>query len=121
MSTESKTTKSAIVAGVIGITAEMIAEAKAKHGEDKVRILSLPLDDANTEYKDVLAVVPSRRTIGMYQRYADSDPYKAQEILVKACLLSHKDEVIADDGLFFGALNLIAKLIPVREGIIKNC
>lgn len=121
MSTESKTTKSAIVAGAIGITAEMIAEAKAKHGEDKVRILSLPLDDDNTEYKEVLAVVPKRQVIGMYQRFADSDPNKAQEILVKNCLLSHKEEVLADDGLFFAALALIAKLIPVREGSIKNC
>lgn len=105
----------------VGITAEMIAEAKVKHGEDKVRILSLPLDDANTEYKEVLAVVPKRQVIGMYQRFADSDPNKAQEILVKNCLLSHKEEVLADDGLFFTALALIAKLIPVREGSIKNC
>lgn len=118
MEKETKTTK-VIVA--VGITAEMIAEAKAKHGEDKVKILSLPLDDSNIEYKDVLAVVPKRQVIGMYQRFADSDPYKAQEILVKNCLLSHKEEVLADDGLFFTALALIAKLIPVREGFVKNC
>lgn len=104
-----------------GITAEMIAEAKKKHGEDKVKILAIPVDDDATAYKEVLAIVPTRRIIGMYQRFQDSDPAKAQEILVKNCLLSHKDEILADDGLFFGALTLLAKLIPVREGIIKNC
>lgn len=104
-----------------GITGAMIADAKTKHGEDKVRILSIPVDDDATAYKDVLAIVPTRRIIGMFQRYQDSDPVKAQEILVKNCLLSSKDEIMADDGLFFGALTTLAKLIPVREGIIKNC
>lgn len=104
-----------------GITAQMITDAKEKHGADRVRILSIPLDDAGTAFKDVLAIVPTRRIIGMYQRFQDSDPLKAQEILVKNCLQSHKDEVMADDGLFFGALATLAKLIPVREGIIKNC
>lgn len=104
-----------------GITEAMISDAKTKHGANKVRILSIPVDDDATAYKDVLAIIPTRRIIGMYQRFQDSDPLKAQEILVKNCLLSHKDEIMADDGLFFGALNLLAKLIPVREGIIKNC
>jgi hypothetical protein len=34
--------------------------------------------------------------------------------------MSHKEEVMADDGLFYGALSGIAELIPVRKAIIKN-
>ena len=102
------------------ITPAMIADAKAKHGTDKVRLIDIPVDDEASGYKTVLAVVPSRTVIGQYQRFADSDPKKAQEILVKACLLSSKDEILADDGLFFGALSGIAELIPVRKAIVKN-
>ena len=104
-----------------GITQAMIDDAKAKHGADKVKFIDLPLDDDNTAYKTVLAIVPTRTVVGQYRRYADSEPKKADEILVKACLLSHKDEVLADDGLFFGALTGVAELIPVRKGIVKNC
>ncbi len=104
-----------------GISEAMVTEAKSKHGIDKVRLIDLPLDeDGSSGYKTVLACVPSRTVVGQYRRYADTDPKKADEILVKACLLSHKDEVLADDGLFYGALSGIAELIPVRKAIVKN-
>lgn len=103
-----------------GITAEMIEAAKAKHGEGKVKFIDIINDESN-ETKTVLAVVPSRTVIGQYKRYESVDPKKAEEILVKACLLSHKDEVLADDALFFGALSGIAELIPVRRSVVKNC
>lgn len=104
-----------------GITAEMIAGAKTKHGDGNVKLLDLPLNDESTEFKTVLACVPSRAVLGQYRRFEDTDPKKADEILVKNCLLSHKDEVLADDGLFYGALTGIADLIPVRKAIVKNC
>ena len=102
------------------ITPAMVAEAKAKHGNDKVRLIELPLDDDSTGFLTVLACVPSRTVVGQFRRWADTDPKKADEILVKACLLSHKDEVLADNGLFYGALSGIAELIPVRKAIVKN-
>ncbi len=104
-----------------GITAEMIANAKAKYGENKVKLIDLPVDDDCTAYKTVLATVPTRSIIGQYMRYDSTDPKKAQEILVKNCLLSHKTEVLNDDGLFYGVFGSLAELIPVRKGIIKNC
>lgn len=104
-----------------GITAEMITDAKKKHGDNNVKYLDLPLNDEGTEFKTVLAAVPNRAVLGQYRRFADTDPKKADEILVKNCLLSHKDEVLADDGLFYGALTGIADLIPVRKAIVKNC
>ena len=104
-----------------GITAEMIANAKAKYGADKVKLIDLPVDDDATSYITVLAIVPSRTLVGQYMKFETSAPTKAQEILVKNCLLSHKAEVLADDGLFYGAFGSLAELIPVRKGVIKNC
>ena len=98
----------------------MVADAKAKHGSDNVRLIGLPIDDEASGYKTVLAVVPSRTVVAHYRRWAETDPKKADEIIVKACLMSHKEEVMADDGLFYGALSGIAELIPVRKAIIKN-
>ena len=104
-----------------GITPAMVADAKAKHGSDKIKLIELPLgEDESNGYKTVLACVPSRTVVGQYRRWAETDPKKADEIIVKACLLSHKDEVLADDGLFYGALSGIAELIPVRKAIVKN-
>lgn len=103
-----------------GITEAMVETAKAKHGNDKVRLIDLLDEDGSAVSKTVLAVVPSRVVVGQYRRWAETDPKKADEIIVKACLLSHKDEVLADDGLFYGALAGIAELIPVRKAIVKN-
>jgi hypothetical protein len=103
-----------------GITQEMINQAKAKHGTDKIKYIDIPVDDEMSDYKTVLACVPSRTVMGQFRRWADTDPKKADEILVKACLLSHKEEVMADDGLFYGALTGVSELIPIRKSIVKN-
>ncbi|MDR1459154.1 MAG: hypothetical protein LBI60_02960 [Bacteroidales bacterium] len=104
-----------------GVSKEMIEQAKLKYGQDKVKFLELPKDDEGTEFLTVLATVPTRTVIGQFTRFMESDPKKAQEILVKYCLLSHKDVVLADDGLFYGAVSTLADLIPIRKGIVKNC
>ncbi|MDL2314767.1 hypothetical protein LJC16_00730 [Bacteroidales bacterium OttesenSCG-928-C19] len=104
-----------------GITQAMIDAAKVKYGNDKVKFIDIPTNDEGTDYKTVLATVPSRNIVGQYRRFADTDPKRADEILVKNCLLSHKEEVLADDGLFYGAMGGIAELIPVRKAIVKNC
>lgn len=103
-----------------GITQQMIDDACRKHGKDKLRFLTLPKDDDGNSFLTVLAVVPDRALVGQFRRWADTEPKKADEILVKNGLLSHKDEVIADDGLFYGALDGLANLIPVRKAIVKN-
>jgi hypothetical protein len=104
-----------------GITQAMIDDAKAKYGADKVKMVDILKENSDEVEKTVLAVVPSRNIIGQFRRYSDTDPRKADEILVKNCLLSHKDEVLADDGLFYGALSGIAELIPIRKAVVKNC
>lgn len=97
------------------ISKEVIESFKAKHG-DKLRVLELPKDDDYEAYLDVLAVVPNRSVVGQFQRYKNQDPKKAQEILVKQCVLTHKEEILADDGLYYAAISALAELIPIREG-----
>lgn len=100
-----------------GITQDMINSAKAK-GLD-VKLAEVPIDDEGNT-RDFLVCVPSRTVLGQFRRYMDSDPKKADDILVKACLLSHKEEVLANDDLFSGVMSTISELIVIRKGIIKN-
>ena len=104
-----------------GITQSMIDQAKAKYGKDKVKFVEILKENSDEVEKTVLVAVPSRNIVSMFTQHVDSNMKKAQEILVKNCLLSHKDEVLANDGLFLGAVTGIVELIPIRRAVIKNC
>lgn len=105
----------------ITISPEAITAAKEKYGEDKVKVADLPLDDNNEQFLPVLMTVPTRKTLGEFEKWSASQPDKAKEILLNACLLTSKDEVKSDDALFLTAVNAIADLIPIRKAIVKNC
>lgn len=103
-----------------GITQEMVDEAKKKHGSKKVAIGYLPMDDEGENTLAVLLKVPDRDALSEFEKWSDRNPKKSKEILVNACLLSHKDQVKADDELFLTCVNAIADLIPVRKAIVKK-
>lgn len=100
---------------VIPVAAETRQKLLDLH-KDKLKSLLLPLDDEGEKELEVLAIVPDRSIIGQHQRFIMTDPTKAQEILVKNCLKTSKEEVLADDGLFYAAYGLIVDLIPIRQG-----
>lgn len=103
-----------------GITQEMVNEAKAKYGEKKIALGTLPMDDEGENFLHVLLKVPDRNTLSEFEKWSEKNPKKSKEILVNSCLLSHKDEVKADDELFLTCVNAIADLIPVRKAIVKK-
>jgi hypothetical protein len=103
-----------------GVTPEMVAAWKERYGENRVKIASLPLDDDGTEWTDVIVRVPDRKTQGEFEKWVDKNPDKAKEIMINACVLTGRDMVKADDGLFGGAFDALVKLMPVRSSIIKN-
>jgi hypothetical protein len=104
-----------------GITPELVKSMKERYGDDKIKIASLPKDEDSTEFLDVLVRVPDRKTQGEFEKWLDKSPDKAKEILVNACVLTSKEQVKADDGLFAGAIDALSKLLVVRTAIIKNC
>lgn len=105
----------------VGVTAEDIKAWKGRYGENKIKIASLPRDDDGNEFMDVIVRVPDRKCLGEFEKWVDKSPDKAKEILVNACVLSNKEAVKDDDGLFFAAFDAITKLIPVRTATVKNC
>lgn len=103
-----------------GVTEEDIKAFKEKYGQNKVMLASLPLDDDGNEYLEVVVTVPTRKVISEFEKWVDKNPDKAKEIMVNACLLTSKERVKTDDGLFLGAFDAISKIMPVRTAIIKN-
>lgn len=100
---------------ITAVSAEQKEKLKTLH-KDKLRSLLLPMDDENENFLEVLAIIPDRDVVGKFQKFINTDPQKAQEILVKATLKTSKEEVFADDSLFYAAFALIVELIPVRQG-----
>ncbi|WP_312083620.1 hypothetical protein [Epilithonimonas hominis] len=88
---------------------------KKEHG-DKLRSVIIPLDDDNTEELEILVVVPNRAVAGQAMRFISSDPKKYMEILVKNCVLTDKELIMADDALFFSTAPMLAELLPIRQG-----
>jgi hypothetical protein len=91
-----------------------------KHGKSKLRKLELPMDDIGLKKLEVIVLIPNRPTMSQFMKYIDSNPNKAQEILINQCLLTSKEEVYADDALFFSCFSGIADLFPIRQATIKN-
>lgn len=89
-------------------------------GEENLRRLELPTDDTGVDTLEVIVRVPNRKTLGQYLKFVQSNPAKAQEILVKNCVLTNLEAILDDDGLFLTACSQLAELIPIREGVIKK-
>ncbi|MGY0034449.1 hypothetical protein [Pedobacter sp. NJ-S-72] len=118
MNTSKELSKSVLPSG---ITQEMVDNAKVKYPkEGAVKYADLPLDDYGDQFLTVLICRPNRQVINEFSKWVDKNPGKANEILVKSCLLSHKETVLADDELFTVAVDAIAQLISIRKAIVKN-
>ena len=65
-------------------------------GEKNLRRIELPTNELGNENIEVVCCVPDRRTMGQYLKYQSVNPAKAQEILVKNCILTDLEAVLAD-------------------------
>jgi hypothetical protein len=95
-------------------------QIKAAGGAANLRRVELPKDDMGNEVLEIIVCVPDRRTMGQYMKYQNVNPAKAQDILVKNCVLTEKETVLGDDHLFFTCVGALAELIPIRENRIKK-
>lgn len=103
-----------------GVTEEMVKAWKERYGQKKVKLATLQSEDEVFDPFDVVIRVPDRTTMGEFEKWLDRRPDKSKEILVKACLLSSKDECLASDDKFMATFNAIAEILPIQKAIIKN-
>lgn len=108
-------------------TAEKIQEWKDKYGANKIKQLEIPKDDDGKDFETFYARVPDLRIMNEWEKWADKNPGKAKEILVKNCLLTGQDLIYNEKGeirneeLYISVLMAIGELMPIRKGLIKNC
>lgn len=96
------------------------AETIAKVGGEK-NLRRLTLKDENEQEVEVIVSVPDRTTIGEYLKFANTNPLKSQEILINNCLVSeNKEQVKADDKLFFSCVAGIAEIIPIGAAKVEK-
>ncbi len=100
------------------VTPEMIEKWKAEYGDKKIRVATL-LDEYEQPIRKVIIRVPDRKVCDQWEKFISNDPGKAKEIIVRACLLTDKDDVLMDDELFFSAYRAIEGLIPLRKAIVE--
>lgn len=103
-----------------GITQEMITNAQTKYGINRVMYAEIPVSDDTDETLTVLVRRPDRQVMGEFQKWMEKNPNKSDDILVQNCLLSHKEQVKADEGLIMGVVDAISQLIVIRKAKIKN-
>lgn len=110
--------------GVKEVSQEVIDSLKQTYAKEaasgKLKRIYLPMDELETEILEVIVKVPDRNTVTQFMRFVESQPKKAQELLVNQCLLTSKEEVSANDELFFTCAGAIAELFPIRQAKIKN-
>lgn len=101
-----------------GITQVMIDDAKKKYGATgMVKLVCLEDSDGN-DLGTVLMVRPNRAVIDQVERFVDTDPGKAYEILMNACLLSHKDMVAANDKMFAATISACMQMMPYSKPLL---
>ena len=103
-----------------GVSLEMVKAWKERYGHTKIKLATLNAPDGEFEPFDVVMRVPDRIAMGEFEKYLDKNPNKAKEIILKACLLTKKDEVLANDDMFLAAFNALAEILPVAKSEIKN-
>ncbi len=103
-----------------GVTQEMINAWKAKYGVREVKLATLSDADGSFDPFDIIVRVPDHTVMGQFQKYIESNPKKAQDILVNGCILHGKEKVKADKYMYSAAVDAIAQLIPAGQATIKN-
>ncbi len=106
----------------VGVTEDMIEGWRTEHPKAKIVPASIPVDDSNTEFHQVVLRSPGRHVMGMWEKFMDRDPDKSKKILIDHCCLFGKERVLApnNDYLFFACATTIGELMPIGQGIIKN-
>lgn len=97
-----------------------VIRAEHANDADKLKTLIVPTDDSESHFIEVAALIPNRRVLSQHMKYLDTNPAKAQDILVNSCVLTSKDRIKADDFMYNTTVALLAELIPIGQGLIKN-
>jgi hypothetical protein len=99
-----------------GVTPEMIESWKAQYG--KVKLKTVYPEDKEPYL--TITKVPDRKVISEYFKWIDKDFERANNVLVRNCVLHNKEEIMKDDELFFLVGKSITDDLPIGRTVTKN-
>lgn len=86
----------------------------------EIKLFDLSTEDGSTVLNDVKIRVPDRDTRDRYINHLNTDIGRANRVLLGYCLLSHKEEVNANDELQTAAVQAAASLVKMGTFKLKN-
>jgi hypothetical protein len=99
-----------------GVTQEMIENWKNLYG--KVKLKTVYPEDR--EPFMTVTKVPDRKVISEYFKLMDKDFERANNVLIRNCVLHFKEEILKDDELFFMISRAITDDLPIGRTVTKN-
>ena len=99
---------------------EQIEALKKKHNVSEVYEVIVPLDDEGEENLAAYLKRPDRKVLAPVMAIMQSNPIKANEILVNGCWLEGDVRMKTDDDAFMSMVSELGELINVRKGEIKK-
>lgn len=95
-------------------------EIKAKYGN--VFKIEVDADDEGKEKVIAYLKKPDLKTLSATMSVMNSDPIKANQILLKNCLIEEISDkrITDDDEVFLGAMTTLAELIKIRHSVLKK-
>lgn len=96
---------------------KIIQRLKAQYG--KVYQLKVPTDDDGGIAVGYLKA-PTRQILASALAFAESDPFKSNEIILNSCWIEGDERILKDDEINFSAINSLQGIVNVRRGEIKK-
>lgn len=101
------------------VTAAQIKQWKSKYGD--VYQIDTPLDDEKKEIATAYFRKPDLKVIGAAQKFAESEPLKAGQIMYTNCFLGGDKEIFEhNDEAKLSAIQQLGQLFKVRQSDIKK-
>lgn len=103
-----------------GLTSDRYKALKDKWGS-LVSIVEAEVDSkGGTTLVAVKSPENDRTVCGQFERFVDSNPDKAREILIQNCVLHGKEEVLENNYAFRSVSMLLIEMIPTGKARVKN-
>ena len=110
------TTKPTLLPG--GVTQAQIDKWKSQHGE--IKQIVIPLDDLGKNNAHGYVRKPDLDVISAANRFSDTDPLQAGQILFENCFLGGDPEISQNQEAKMSAMTAISQLFKIRKAEIKN-
>lgn len=97
---------------------DQMEAVRKKYGLSKVFRIAIPMDDDGKDVAVAYLKKPNRNVMAVSMSFAESDPFKSNELLLKGCWLEGDMRIQEDDDAFLSAQGLLQEMITFRKGRI---